>query len=68
VQINSSEIYNDIHDSDPVYPMKNGFNFSFGFIGEELPAGIGTYFVQKTTIEEQAYGSKSSVPLNTYNC
>jgi hypothetical protein len=45
VQINSSEMYNDIDDSEPVYPMKDGFNLSFGFLGTELPPGIGTYFV-----------------------
>ena len=60
MQINSSEMHSDIKDSDPVYPMQTGFNFSFGFIGQELPAGIGTYFVQKTTIEEQTYSSKIS--------
>jgi hypothetical protein len=38
-------MYNDIDDSEPVYPMKDGFNLSFGFLGTELPPGIGTYFV-----------------------
>ena len=41
-------MFEDITHGDPVNLKAPIFNFAFGFMSGDLPAGIGTYFINKT--------------------
>jgi hypothetical protein len=67
--INFSEMYNDVNDGNPINPKETGFNFSFGFMSDSLPAGIGTYFINKRTkIGKGPGGEQNPVDLNMDYC